>query len=102
MRIFSRPSMLSTTNPKNNNTIPGESRRAHPRRRILYPTLPAILGEDALSTIATLESEELTFATHLRKSRSQYLHALYLKGDNTRNGNLRTLSSITSIIRIVT
>jgi hypothetical protein len=51
--------MPSTINPKNN-TIPEESRRASPRRRILYPTLPAILGEDALSAIATLESEERT------------------------------------------
>lgn len=68
--------MPSKTNPNNPDTF---SRRAHPPRQVLYPRLPAILDEDSLSEIATLESEERSFAVCQGRSRSQYLHALYLK-----------------------
>lgn len=70
--------MRLTTNP-NSYAKTEASPRIHPRRRILYPMLPAILGEDDLSAITTLESEERVFAILQDKSRSQYLHALYLK-----------------------
>jgi TnpA family transposase len=70
--------MPSTTGP-NSHTKSTVSRRSHPRRRVLYPRLPSILDEDALSAIATLESEERAFAVIQGKSRNQYLYALYLK-----------------------
>jgi hypothetical protein len=49
------------------------------RRRILYPMLPAILDDDSLAVVSTLESEELALAARQGLSRDQYLHALYLK-----------------------
>jgi hypothetical protein len=55
------------------------SRRAHPRRLVLYPRLPSILDEDLLTEITTLESEERAFAARQGREMSQYLHALYLK-----------------------
>ncbi len=70
--------MPSTTNP-NSHRENAVSRRSHPRRRALYPRFPSILDEDSLSAIATLESEERAFAVRQGRSRSQYLHALYLK-----------------------
>jgi hypothetical protein len=48
-------------------------------RRVLYPMLPSILDEDSLSALSTLESEELVFVRGQGRSRSQVLHALYLK-----------------------
>lgn len=62
--------MPSTTEPNR------ASRRAP---RVLYPMLPSILDEDSLSALSTLESEELAFVRRQGRSRSQYLHALYLK-----------------------
>ncbi len=56
------------------------SRRGSKRRRTLYPMLPSILDEDTLSALSTLESEELAFVRGQGRDRSQYLHALYLKG----------------------
>lgn len=55
------------------------SRRAHPRRLVLYPRLPSSLDEDLLTEITTLESEERAFEARQGRERSQYLHALYLK-----------------------
>lgn len=69
--------MPSTSEPNKNGPLFGG---APQRRRILYPTLPSILDDDALSAVSTLESEELAFAIRQgSRDRSQYLHALYLK-----------------------
>ena len=70
--------MPSTTSP-NSRPQGRVSRRVHPRRLVLYPRLPSILDEDSLSEISTLESEERAFAIRQGRTRSQYLHALYLK-----------------------
>lgn len=54
-------------------------RRIPARKRVMYPWLPAILDEDSLGAIATLETDELTFIRLQGKGRRQYLYALYLK-----------------------
>lgn len=54
-------------------------RRIPARKPVMYPWLLAILDEDSLGAITTLETDELTFLRLQGKSRSQYLHALYLK-----------------------
>ena len=54
-------------------------RRISARKRVMYPWLPAILDEDSLGAIATLETDELTFIRLQGKGQRQYLYALYLK-----------------------
>ena len=54
-------------------------RRIPARKRVMYPWLPAILDEDSLGAIATLETDELTFIRLQGKGQRQYLYALYLK-----------------------
>lgn len=54
-------------------------RRISARKRVMYPWLPAILDEDSLGAIATLEADELTFIRLQGKAQQQYLSALYLK-----------------------
>jgi hypothetical protein len=54
-------------------------RRISARKHVMYPWLPAILDEDSLGAIATLETDELTFIRLQGKAQRQYLSALYLK-----------------------
>lgn len=44
---------------------------------------PSILDEDTIAAIATLESAEIDLVKRQERSRSQYLHALYLKAVET-------------------
>ncbi|MFH1842747.1 MAG: Tn3 family transposase [bacterium] len=48
-------------------------------RRTNYPMLPQILDEGTLAAIATLEPDEISFATSKGPEEHQYLRALYLK-----------------------
>lgn len=54
-------------------------RRISARKRVMYPWLPAILDEDSLGAIATIETDELTFIRLQGNAQRQYLSALYLK-----------------------
>ncbi len=55
----------------------GQSRIA--RKGNVYPWLPAIIDEETLAEITTLESGEHTFISRQGRERRQYLSSLYLK-----------------------
>ena len=49
------------------------------RKGTVYPWLPAIIDDETLAEITTLESGELAFISQQGRSRKQYLSGLYLK-----------------------
>ena len=74
---------MPSTTSLNTTAHSGVFRRVPARRGILYPRLPAILDEDTLSAISTLESEECAYASSQNTGRRQYLQALYVKALTT-------------------
>lgn len=56
---------------------PGHS--GTPRKGTVYPWLPAIIDEETLAEITTLESGEHAFVSQQGRERRQYLSSLYLK-----------------------
>jgi hypothetical protein len=53
--------------------------RAMPSKGTVYPWLPAIIDNETLAEITTLESGELAFVSRQGRVRRQYLAGLYLK-----------------------
>ncbi len=67
-----------TTKPQ----LPYEIKSGHsgtPRKGTVYPWLPAIIDEETLAEITTLESGEHAFVSQQGRERRQYLSGLYLK-----------------------
>jgi len=61
---------------------PGEVKQVPsgmPRKGTVYPWLPAIIDDETLAEITTLESGELAFISQQGRPRKQYLSGLYLK-----------------------